>query len=132
MTSKSTRGAHKRQRQMRMDLEATFGNIDIKEERIKDSIITLFDGDFSVSTKAIKDWIIESSEALESYFKRPSKQEEILRKKLGFLDGFRYMITILLTELAFGQKELEDCILEDLSPLVAEYCAGCKAKINDS
>ena len=130
MTSRSTRGLHKRQRQIRMDLESTFDHPAVKEERLKDNIITLFDSDFSESTKAIKDWIVESSEALISYFLRSSKKEEVLRKRLGFLDGIRYSVTILLSELAFDQgKELEESILEDLAPILSVYCADCQSKI---
>ena len=104
-----------------MDLESTFGKPpDLKEERFKDNIITLFDDDFSPSIKAIKDWLLESEESLESYFKRPSKGEEILRQKLGFLDGMRYWRDILLSELLVDQgKNLEECIMEDLAPLVS-------------
>jgi len=117
----SSRGAHKRVRQGRMDLEATIAVPDAKKDRLKDDVYTLFDDDFSPSTKAIKDWIHESCEALESYFRRKSKGEEILRKKLGFIDGMKYLRTILLSELLIDHgKTLEDAIMEDLAPLVVE------------
>jgi|TARA_Y100000034_G_C6873549_1_gene399146 hypothetical protein len=116
-----------------MDLEATFPVVSAKPERLKDSVLTLFDDDFSVSTKVVKDWILESSEALESYFLRPSKKEEIIRKKLGFINGVRYLATILLSELTADQgRSLEDTILEELTPLIANYCADCQQKIEAS
>ena len=88
-------------------------------------IYTLFDDDFLPCTKAIKDWILESTEALESYFKRPVKIEEVLRKHLGFIDGIRYFRTILLSELVADQgKSLEDAIMEDLAPLVSSDIDG--------
>lgn len=131
MTQRSSRGAHKRARQGRMDLEATFSVPDAKQERIKDRIYTLFDDDFQPSTKAIKDWILESFEAVDSYFKRPSKVNEILTKKLGFIDGMHYLVTILLSELTADQgASLSEAILEDLRPLVAEFCDECKVKID--
>ena len=120
----SSRGEHKRARirQMRMDIEGTFSiPINVPPERIKDGIITLFDSDFAPSIKAIKDWIIESNNTLESYFNRSSKQDEIKKLKLGFIDGIGYFCDILLKELAYDSgKSLEDIILEDLAPLVAE------------
>jgi len=100
---RSSRGEHKRVRQIRMDLESTFIIPDAKQERIKDDIYSLYDDDFSPSSKAIKDWILESRDALSSYFLRPVKKEEVLRKKLGFLDGIKYMATILLSELLVDQ-----------------------------
>ena len=125
MTQQSSRGEHKRGRQARMDLESTFVVPEAKPERIKDNIYTLFDDDFLPCTKAIKDWILESTEALESYFKRPVKIEEILRKKLGFMDGIKYLRTILLSELVADQgKSLEDAIMEDLALLVASDIDG--------
>ena len=63
MTQQSSRGEHKRGRQSRMDFESTFVIPEAKSERIKDNIYTLFDDDFLPSTKAIKDWILESTEA---------------------------------------------------------------------
>ena len=125
MTQQSSRGEHKRGRQSRMDFESTFVIPEAKSERIKDNVYTLFDDDFLPSTKAIKDWILESTEALESYFKRPVKIEEILRKKLGFMDGIKYLRTILLSELVADQgKSLEDAIMEDLAPLVSSDING--------
>ena len=125
MTQQSSRGEHKRGRQARMDLESTFVVPEAKPERIKDNIYTLFDDDFLPCTKAIKDWILESTEALESYFKRPVKVEEVLRKHLGFIDGIRYFRTILLSELVADQgKSLEDAIMEDLAPLVSSDLDG--------
>jgi len=50
---------------------------------------------------------------------------------MDFKDGMKYVITILLSELTADQgKELSDTILEDLGPLVAEFCDDCKSKIN--
>ena len=127
----SSRGSHRRARQARMNLEVTFAVPDAKSERIEDGIYALFDDDFQPSVKAVKDWILESYEALDSYFKRPSKIEEILRKKLGFKDGMKYLVTILLSELTADQgKSLSEDILSDLGPLVSEYCEDCKVKIN--
>jgi len=128
----SSRGAHRRSRQARMNLEAAFAVPEAKQERIDDGIYTLFDDDFSPSIKSIKDWILESYGALGSYFNRPSKIEEIKNKKLGFKDGMAYFVTILLSELTADQgKSLADEILEDLGPLVAEFCDDCKKKVND-
>lgn len=125
----SSRGAHRRVRQLRMDLEATFVIPDAKQERIKDEVYTLFDDDFSVPTKAIKDWILESAEALRSYYLRPVKADEVLRKKMGFLDGIKYFRTILISELTADQgKSLEDLIMEDLGKLVIT-CPECTEHI---
>jgi len=121
----SSRGQHKRVRQGRMDLEATFAIPEAKKERIKDGIYTLFDDDFLPSTRAIKDWILESHEALASYWMRPSKKEEALRKHVGFMDGMKYMATILLSELVADQgKSLEEMIMIDLAPLVSDSIEG--------
>ena len=117
----SSRGSHKRVRQMRMDLEASWGHPpDMKQERIKDNILTLFDDDYSVLHKALKDWIFESNEALLSYFKRPSKIEQVLKQKLGFVDGLKYGMNILLAELLIGNPSIDEAILEDLAPLVVQ------------
>jgi hypothetical protein len=119
-TRQSSRGSHKRARQARMDLESTFKPPDVKPERLKDQIITLFDDDFSPTAKAIKDWIIESSEVLDSYFKRKSKLEEVKVKKLTFNDGIKYFRNVLLTELLIDRgASLENAIMDDLSPLVS-------------
>lgn len=130
MMTSSSRGKHKRARQLRMDLLSTFQPPpNIPKERIKNDIITLFDSDFPVTGKAIKDWIVESVSAQTSYFGRKSKQEEIKKKGLTFEDGIKHMRNMLLAELLVDEgKELEEVIMEDLVPLIAEYCAECKAK----
>jgi len=125
----SSRGAHKRARQIRMDLESSFIIPEAKPERIKDNVYTLYDDDFSPSSKAIKDWVLESRDALISYFLRPVKKEEVLRKKLGFLDGLNYMATILLSELVSDQGvSLEEAIMDDIAQLVI-VCPKCNGPI---
>ena len=117
----SSRGSHKRAVQGLMDLAATFVVPEAKQERILDDIYTLFDDDFTPTIKAIRDWVYESSEALKSYFMRPSKQAEILEKKVGFIDGIEYLTTILLSELIVDHgRHLEELIMEDLAPLVTD------------
>jgi len=112
-----------------MDLESTFVIPEAKPERIKDNIYTLYDDDFSPSSKAIKDWILESRDALVSYFLRPVKKEEVLRKKLGFLDGINYAATILLSELVADQGvSLEEVIMDDIAQLVI-VCPKCNGPI---
>jgi hypothetical protein len=130
MTTRSSRGLHKQGRQMRMDILSTLEVPKVKPNRVKDNVLTLFDDDFPPSIKGIKDWILESHTALESYWHRKSKTEEILRKNLGFHDGMRYLMTVLLSELSLDLgKQLEERILDDLAPLVSEYCEDCKSKI---
>ena len=112
-----------------MDLESTFAIPDAKQERVKDGVYTLFDDDFSPSAKAIKDWILEGSDSLISYYLRPVKAEEVLRKKLGFLDGIRFLRTILLSELTADQgASLDNVIMEDLGQLVIT-CPECTEHI---
>lgn len=126
----SSRGSHKRSQQMRMDLESVINIPEVKDERLKNDVLTLFDEDFPPSVKAIRDWMFESYTSLYSYWQRNSKKEEILRKNMNFYDGMKYVITCLISELTVDQgKSLEESIMEDLGPLVSEYCTDCKAKI---
>ena len=129
---RSSRGSHRQGLQMRMDIESKLEVPDKKPERLKDDILTLFDDDFPPSIKGVKDWIIEVHSSLNSYWNRKSKTDEILRKNLGFHDGMRYLMTILLAELTVDQgRELERRIVEDLGPLLATYCADCQNIIED-
>ena len=116
---------------MRMDIESALVIPEVKENRLKDDILTLFDEDFPPSIKGVKDWLIEGHSSLSSYWNRSSKITEILRKNLGFHDGMKYLLVVLLSELTLDQgKSLEAIILDDLSELVYNYCEDCKAKID--
>ena len=115
---------------MRMDIESAIEIPEVKQDRMKDGVLTLFDDDFSPAVKAIKDWMMESYGSLYSYWQRNSKKEEILRKNMNFYDGMQYVLTVLLSELTTDQgKSLEEVILDDLSELVYNYCEDCKEKI---
>jgi len=128
----SSRGQHRMGRQMRMDIEVRILVEEVLPNRLKDDILILFDEDFLPSIKGVKDWLIEVHQALDSYWRRNSKKEEILRKNLGFLEGMRYMLTVCLSELTLTQGEdLAKRIEEDLGPLLATFCADCKKIIED-
>ena len=128
----SSRGSHRQSINLRMDLMGTLEIPEAKPERIKDDIYTLFDDDFDPSIKGVKDWILDCHQSLDGYWHRKAKVEELLRKNLGFHDGMRYIVTILLSELTVTQgKELSDRIIEELGPLLATHCADCKKKIED-
>lgn len=115
---------------MRMDIESAIEIPVVKQDRMKDGVLTLFDDDFSPSLKSVKDWLIEGHDSLASYWNRNSKVTEILRKNLGFHDGMRYLLVVLLSELTLDQgKSLEELILDDLGKLVYNYCEDCKVKI---
>lgn len=113
----STRGSHKRTSvQSRMDLDIPSGTTPspVPDGRIKDETILIFASDYGKSSKAICEWIMESSDALIHYFTMPSKF-----KSKNFVDGLKHFRNMLLSDLAFGgDKILEDTILEDLEPLV--------------
>jgi hypothetical protein len=135
----SSRGAHKRKAgiQPRMDLESTFKAPlpNTPTGRIKDNIITLFDDDFSLTIKAVKDWVYESADSLQIFFRRAVKQKEVQDRKLTFEDGIRHFRNILLTELLGDEgSSLEDTIMSDLSltELISNYCAECNKKLDEA
>ena len=93
-------------------------------------ILTIEEDDYSETSRAIKNWILDISQSIEGFFNR--KANKIKIDNVSFMDGIRYMTAYQLVELsAGGSKELEDQILSDLSPLLASFCQDCKNEIEE-
>ena len=92
------------------------------------SILTIQEDDYSETSRAIKNWILDISQSIEGFFNRPVHKVRL--DGLLFMDGIRYMTAYQVVELSGGEsKELEDQILDDLFPLVGIVCPECKKKI---
>lgn len=92
------------------------------------SVLTITQDDYSETSKAIKNWILDISQSIEGYFNRKVNKDKLTG--LSFIDGVKYTAAYQLVELsAGGSKELEDQIMKELFPLIGTICPDCMQKM---
>lgn len=103
---------------------------EIEAKRIIDKCnFFMVDSDFLTVNRPLKDWIAESLRVQESWLNRKKVQDET--KDLTFIDGVRHAYNMLLAELSTDTDNIEQSLIDFVLPLIANYCADCKEKVNE-